>query len=193
MSKVSIVNRALTFLGANRITSLSDGTLEAQCASNIYDESLKSVLAECDWKFATKRTVLNRLAVTPAWNDKGMKYAFQLPSDFIAVFGVMDPHAVWDIEGDTLLSNAPAFGIKYVFFCTDANKYPAFFVDAFACKLAADMCYEITNSNEKAFSLLELYKGEYLPVARTKNSRECSTPKINDSEWVHSIVGGIFG
>lgn len=193
MSKVTIVNKALTYLGANRITSLSDETLEAQSASNMYDDSLRSVLSECGWKFAMKRVLLNRLDEEPAWKENGMLYYFQLPSDLVEIFGVMNDEAVWEREAKKIIANQIEFGIKYVYFCDDTTLYPSYFVDAFAIKLAADMCYEITNSEAKTQALLELYKGEFLPVARTKNAREASRPRIKDDFWVRSVMGTIYG
>lgn len=193
MSKVQIVNKALTYLGANRITSLSDETLEAQSASNMYEDSLRSILSECCWKFATKRVLLNKLNEEPAYIENGMAHYFQLPSDLVEIFGVMNDEAVWDREAKKIISNQSEFGIKYVYFCDDTTLYPSYFVDAFAIKLAADMCYELTNSEAKTEALLELYKGEFLPLARTKNAREASSPQIKDGHWVTSVVGAIYG
>ena len=193
MSKISIINRALTFLGANRITSLNDNTLEAQSASNIYNESLKSILSECDWKFATKRVVLNKLDKEPEWAEDGKRNYFQLPADYVEIFGVKDQNAKWSVEGNTIVADTPEFAIKYVYFCTNTDLYTSSFVEAFACKLACDMCYEITNSTEKSATLIELYKGEYLPLAKNKNARQQSKPLAQDDNWTNSIYGGIQG
>lgn len=193
MSKVAIVNKALTHLGAARITSLSDDSVESQSASNMYNQSLRSVLAECDWKFATKKVLLNKLDIEPAWNNDGKLYYYQLPDDFVEIFGVMDESAKWEREGETILTDAAkTFGIKYVYFCDNTSLYTPSFIDAFACKLAADMCYELTNSESKTMNLLQLYKGEYLPVARTKNARAGNLPKIKDDHWVKSVTGIIY-
>jgi len=83
MSKTSIVNKALSHLGANKITSLSDGSLESQCANILYEGSLRSVLSECCWKFATKRVMLNKIDKCPAWAENGMFNYFQLQSDLV--------------------------------------------------------------------------------------------------------------
>ncbi len=193
MSKTSIVNKALSHLGANKITSLSDGSLESQCANILYEGSLRSVLSECCWKFATKRVMLNKIDKCPAWAENGMFNYFQLPSDLVKLFDIKDKTVLWDREGETILANTDSFGIKYVYLCNDTTQYPQYFIDAFACKLASDMCYDITNSNEKTMNLLELYKGEFLPTAKAKNAREASSPQIIDDYWVNSINGGING
>lgn len=192
MSEVSIINKALSYLGANRITSLSDKTLEAESASNLYDDSLRSVLAECDWRFAIKRARLNKVEKTPVWGEGNY---FQLPSDFIELFGVNNnnPFVKWALEEGLIWSDAAVLDIRYVYFCKNTTMYPPYFIDAFACKLASDMCYELTNSNDKTMALLELYKGEYLPIARTKNAREASKEVMKDGYWVNSVLGGIYG
>ena len=74
MSKVSHANKALTLLGANRIVNLSDDTLEAKSINAVFDQTLKSILSETCWSFATKRTLLNRLEELPA---VGGGYYFQ--------------------------------------------------------------------------------------------------------------------
>ena len=193
MSKVSIVNKALGYLGANRITSLSDGSFEAKCASNYYNDSLRSVLSECGWKFALDMVMLTKLDETPAWVEDGKENYFQLPPDLIEIFGIMDNSAIWERIGEKILTNAKSFGIKYVYFCDDTTKYPQYFIDAFACKLASDMCYDITNSNEKTMTLLELYKGEFLPIAKSKNAKAASRQQVEDSYWVNSVRGSIYG
>ena len=67
MSQTSIINKALSLLGATRITSLSDNSLEAQCAGNVYNDSLRSILTECNWHFATKKAMLSKVNKQPAW------------------------------------------------------------------------------------------------------------------------------
>lgn len=193
MSSISIINKALALLGCNRITSLADNTSEAKAASNIYNDSLKSILAECCWNFACKRVLLNQLTTIPDWSRDGMNTYFQLPSDFVAVFEVKNPEAKWRIEGDTILANTNEFGILYVYFCVSCNKYTASFAEAFAYKLAAEMCYELTNSSEKAHELLQFYKGEFLPIAKAKNSQQKSPPEVKDDYWVNSIFHGVQG
>lgn len=193
MSQTSIINKALSLLGATRIASLSDNSIEAQCAGNVYNDSLRSILTECNWRFATKKVMLPKLDKEPAWVKNGMRYYFQLPSDVVIISDIAEMNAEWEIEGDTILADTPTFGIEYVAFVTDSSKYPAYFEDAFVCKLASDMCYEITNSNEKTMSLLELYKGEYLPLAKTKNARGGSAPQVTDDLWTNSLYGGFFG
>ena len=183
MSDVSIVNRALALLGANKITSLSDETLEAQAANNMYEGSLKSILSECCWGFATRREMLNQLVVKPSFG--GGNY-FQPPVDLVRIFKSTEKCR---FEGDYLYSEGQTLGIIYTFLQKNTNLYTPQFIDAFACRLAYDMCFDLTNSSSKQETLLNLYKGEYLPVARSMNARDNGFDCVRDGDWVDSVYG----
>lgn len=186
MSQTSICNRALALLGANRITSLADETPEAQSLANVYRESLRSVLEECAWSFALKRTQLNRLVLEPSW---GGGHYFELPSDFVRLFEV-DRDARYRIEGRYLATEATEIGILYVYMCEDPNVYTSAFTEALACKLAHDVCFDLTNNANRQTELLRLYKGEFLPVAKNRNSRDRTPPEVKDGLWASARFHG---
>lgn len=188
MSKVSIANRALALLGENKITSLSDETAAAKSINNMYRDSLRSILAECCWNFACKRANLNRTVVASAWG--GGNY-FQMPADVIRIFETTAEH--WNIEGDKLCANAKDVGILYTFLNEDDGRYSPQFIDAFACRIAHDVSFDLTNQSSKQESLLNLYHGHYLPIAKSANARDRSAPQIKDDYWVNSIYGGKNG
>lgn len=187
MSKVSIANRALAFLGENKITSLTDETQAARSINNMYQDSLKSILSECCWNFARKRAMLNMTTEKPAWG--GGNY-FQLPSDVIRIFQTT---ADFEIEGDKLLSNASSVGILYTYLNEDDSRYSPHFVDAFACRLAHDISFDLTNQSSKQENLLKLYYGHFLPIAKSANAKERTPPAIKDDQWVNAIYGGVNG
>ncbi len=182
-SKVAIVNRALALLGANRIINLTDDTQEAKIVNNMYDGSLKSILCECCWNFATKRKMLNMLTTKPEWGGGNM---FQLPSDMVRIFET-SADVDYTIEGNYLITRASEIGIKYTYVNDDDSVYPPYFVDAFVYRLAHDICYDLTNSASRANELLDMYEGHYLPVAKSKNARDKTPVKVKDGDWVNSV------
>lgn len=191
MSKLEIINKALGMLGANQIKTLEDHTLEAEAARKMYQPSLDSVLAETDWTFAIKRTLLplseNK---QPAWGNGNY---FELPADLIKIVDVMNRNVWWQREGNYIFTPASEFGLVYVARCIDPTYYPSYFIDALAAKLAVEMCYLLTNSTEKTNVLIDLYRGEYLPIAKTKNAREKAHPIIEDSHWVNGTLRSYWG
>jgi hypothetical protein len=188
--KVTIVNRALTILGAEPINDLTDDTLEANVANRIYDESRQSILSERLWTFATKRALLNQVTTPLAWTNTQMNFLYQLPSDWLRIFGVNSERATWRVEQDKLLSDTAGIGIIYVFNQTDTTKWNPSFVDAFADKLAADMSFYVNNSNTSTKNLLEKYEGVSLPKAESEDSQGQGTPfEIDDNLWSYAKYG----
>lgn len=187
--KTTIINRALSLLGAEPITNLTDNTPEANIASRFYDESRKSILSECLWNFATKRKSLNLSTDTLEFYVDEANHVFQLPSDIIRIFGVSAPAATWRVEQEYLIADTNEFGIIYVFDQTDTTKYSSSFTDAFADKLASDMAYAVNNSKTEATMLLEKYDGQSLPKARSENSQVGTPPDISDGLWANARFG----
>lgn len=184
MSEVSIVNRALALLGDNKITNMSDETLAAKSARNMYNDSLKSILAECPWSFAIKRARLNRITTEPVWG--GGNY-FQKPDNCIRIFdsNVDD----LKIEGQYIKSNSSDVCVLYTYLCKNTDVYSPSFIDAFAYRLAHDMCFDLTNSTSKQMELLNLYEGHFLPIAKSKNAKEQSPEKVKDDFWINALRG----
>ena len=191
MSKLEIMNKALGMLGANQMRTLEDDTLEAKAATKMYQSALESILAETDWTFAIKRSLLTLSEdKKPAWGEGNY---FELPADMVKIVDVMNRCVKWQREGNYIYTHASEFGIVYVSRCIDPTYYPSYFIDAFACKLAVEMCYLLTNSTEKTNVLIDLYRGEYLPVAKTKSAREKSNTIAEDSHWVNGTLRSYWG
>jgi len=188
--QITIINRALTILGAEPINSLADTTLEANVANRVYGESRKSILAERLWTFATKRILLNQVVTPLAWTDRQMNFLYQLPSDIIRIFGVNQQRAIWRVEQDKLLSDSDDIGIIYTFDMTDTTRFGAAMTDAFADKLAADMSFYVNNSKTASSDLLAKYQGVSLPKAESEDSQGQGTPQeIDDNLWVYAKYG----
>jgi hypothetical protein len=187
--KVTIVNRALSLLGAEPITNLTDDTPDANIANRFYDQSRVSVLEECLWNFAAKRAELNIAVVTPAWIKDGLNYTFQIPSDVIRIFGISSDNISWRLEGEIIYADSDELGILYVYDLEDTTKFSASFTDAFADKLAADMAYSVNNSTTSARELLEKYQGVSLPRAMSQNSQVGTPQSVDDNLWVYAKYG----
>lgn len=176
-SVVGIVNRGLRAVGAeNTITALTDGTRNANVASDLYEEHRDNLLRGHPWNFATKRIKLARSATTPVY---GWDYQYPVPSDFLRLLEVHDNSAGVGIleykyetdatDGRVIRANADEVWLKYVAQITDPNQMPPDFRMALSMSLAVDFSIAITNSN----SLEEIMRDRY--------TRAVSRAKSNDS------------
>jgi hypothetical protein len=183
ISKTGLINKALTLVGANPITNIDDDTNNARVANRVYEISLKSILSECKWNFATTRKLLSSVDTDLAWYDSGETYIYQKPADCIRIFGTNDDGATWREEGDYIISDTTGLGIRYVYYLDEPNKYPSSFAEAFIDKLCSDICYMIVNSAQLAGTFFEKYQKVSLPKAMAENAQIGKQQYLKDDAW----------
>jgi len=188
ISKVELINKALTLCGANPITSIDDSSNNARIVNRVYESSLRSILSECKWSFATKRRLLSKIATAdePEWSHTNEAYYYQVPADVIRIFGSNDSNAEWRLEGDMIASDTDALGIEYVYFHEDPSKYSASFIEALADKLCADISFMILNSGTKAQAFMEKYNQVSLSKAMAENAQIGTQQVMKDDAWENS-------
>ena len=151
-SETSIANVALRLVGGTRITSLTQGTPNANAVQDIYTE-LRDNLLTFPWNFATKRVQLGESATAPAF---GYDNAFAHPSDWIytisrhdndAGYGTMDYRHEQVAGQNVIVTNVENVYMTYTYIETDPNLMPASFRVALSSALARDLAITIANSN----------------------------------------------
>jgi hypothetical protein len=183
-SKIEIINRGLLLVGMNKITSLTDQSPEAEIADLMYPSSLKTLLEECMWTFASKRVNLSQTVLEPAWATRGMNKVYTKPADLIKIFKTNPPNAFWSVEGDYILSDNLGLGVLYVYFNDVAGSYPPKFVEALAAKFAADIAYYVLNDANRTKAVVEMYESIYLPKAMSSDSQQGTPYLTEDNYWV---------
>jgi hypothetical protein len=183
ISKTEICNMSLTRLGASPITNIDDDSSNARALNRVYEIALRSILSECQWNFATKRTLPAEVDTDLAWYDSGETIIYQRPSDCIRIFGTNDDDAIWREEGEYIISDTSGLGLRYVYYLDAPSKYSISFIDAFADRLAADIAFLILNSSTKAEAMLEKYKKVSLPNARSENAQTGTHQYLKDDAW----------
>jgi hypothetical protein len=183
VSKTSLVNKALTIVGASPITNITDDTNNARVVNRVYEISRMAVLSECAWTFATTRCTLSLSADTMPWEYSDEAYVYVRPSSVLRIFDVSDAYAVWREEGDYIISDTANLGIKYVYDLDNPAKYSPAFIEAFVDKLCADICFMILNSASKAEAFLAKYEKVSLPRAKSENAQTGTQQTPRDDAW----------
>ena len=177
-SVIQIANRALTKLGSARIISLDDDNKQARAVKSCYEDLRDDELRSHRWSFAMKRTSLPADSEAPAF---GFTYAYTLPADFLRLDMVNDefPAVVMDnysgaetndyaIEGNKILANiAPPLKLRYIARIEDPNQYDVLFREALSCRIAAELCEDLTQSNQKRELAWQEYKQAVSKAIRT--------------------------
>lgn len=143
ISNTSIANRALTLLSANRIVDFNEASEEARKVKAIYDDTRDALLSQHNWNFATAERDLALLSDAPLLDD--WAYAYQLPSDCLRVIRMIDDEE-FKVEGHKLYSDSDDPRIEYIKKETDPVKFSPGFVKALSSRLAADLCFGITQN-----------------------------------------------
>lgn len=158
-SQVQICNLALSRLGANTITSLSDNTTEAKLCNTFFDDLADFVMVEGSWSATIRRASLARTTTTPAFE---YTYSFQLPVDpfCLKVLNINEdiPGSVpYRIEDDKLLTDESTIKIRYIARLTDTEDWGPFLTRAFVARLAAELAYPLTGDEGKSRAEMERY------------------------------------
>jgi len=195
-SQVDIANRALTKLGAARIISFGDDNKQARAVTSMFDIVRDAELRSHIWSFSVRRTALPALTTTPAW---GFKYEYDIPSDCLRILMVNDtyggpdmsdyrdkPVADYSLEGNKILTDFEApLKLRYISRVEDTTEWDSMFVEALACRLAMEMCEDLTQSNTKR----ELAQSEYTAMLRSAiraSAVEQPAQAMPDNSWMMS-------
>lgn len=191
VDQVAIANRALTKLGAARIIALDDDSQASNTLDSMFDIVRDAELRANLWHFSKARAELPALSDPPLF---GFRYQYQLPADFLRLIQVNDartnPNPTVDgwysVEGGRILIDQPApLRIRYVRRVEDPTLFDALFVEAFACRLAAECVETLTQSNTKKQAAWQEYQ-EAVAIARRANAIERATVATDDDTWLES-------
>ena len=184
-SEVEICNAALQKLGAQRITALTDNSVNARACNAAYARLRVAELRKHSWNFAIARDALAVDATAPAF---GRANSFTLPSAFLRLLPPYPEDNLsdrdWIIEGRAILTDesAPLY-VRYIADVTDPNTMDPLFRDALAARMAWEMCEEITQSNTKR-QLATADYNEAIAAAKRTNAIEMVPAKSPDDTWI---------
>ena len=169
-SAVDIANSALNNIGASTINSLTEDSVAARIVNQRYVFVRDAVFRSHPWNCLVRRASLAQNSTAPTW---GYTYAYNLPTDpyCLRVLRLEKLDLDYKVEGRTIVSNEQTMKIKFIARVTDPNEYDTLLVESIAARLAADICYGITNSNALVANMVALYESK-LKEARFVDATE---------------------
>ena len=175
-SSIDICSRALILIGAEPITSFTDGSTESLVASNLYEDICRSALQNCRWRFATDQKVLNRY-----------DFAYQLPNDNLIVHAITvnDNLVEYQIYGDMVYADtdqADTVIADYTFRQTEEN-FPAYFTVALQYALALAFASSIARDATMVTQMSAL-ADRAMMKARSVDSQQQTTRKLVSTRFI---------
>jgi hypothetical protein len=193
MSETRICNLALAKLGANRISALTENSVEAKYCNIQYEPTRDAMLRSHWWRFATKRATLSQDTNTP---DFGWSYQYELPSDFLRMMHVhLDGNTPntetlysYTVEGNLILSNESTMEIRYIARITDVTEFDPLFVQVLAQQLALNLAMPLSKG-PKLTQALQQEMQVLMQQVRAIDRQETNTTgredmgTWNDARW----------
>lgn len=188
-SVTEIANLALTKIGqgSGYITAFETDTgVAGQAARRTYEPVRDLVLESHPWRFARKRAALAADATAPTW---GYETRHAVPNDFLRLMSIEEYDGDYEIESGFILSNFgsdEAFNIRYIAKITVTGNFTPAFVDALACRWAAELVMPVTKSASRRRELLEEYEKICLPRARRVEGMGAVSRREPDGDFLNS-------
>ena len=185
-----IVNRALLKLGQETVIDLTEDNERARSANALYNSVRDTLLSTYRWNFATKRAILEACELTPAF---GFKYQYDLPSDFLRLISLPDaPDNARDnyaIEQQHILTDYKSpLKIIYTARVTRANLFPAYFMEAVACRLAYELCDRLKQDVSRKNVLMQEYEMA-IREAKKSNAIQLANISLPTSDYINVRKG----
>ena len=183
---LQLCNQALAHLGiTTEITSLSDGSREADACARYLPMSLDDVLREWSWPFANVVELLSQMGQTIITWD----YLYTYPTSAVTIHAVFDEgstdtrfqkdYEITYLEGTTLAiaSNLDDAYVEYTKRVTNAEIWDAKFTKALSYYLAASMAKQLTGDDKVATGLMQIYGGYIAEAKRTSGAEKLKQPE----------------
>ncbi len=202
MTDVQICNIALARLGSTlRIASLTDGTVQADQCSLVYETLRDQILADFPWTFATR---YGALTVKSTEIHPFYAYVYEMPADALRVLRVFapdaakttrEPFAVFNyydagppiIDAKRIATDIEDAQAEFIIRITDPTIFTPGFIDALAWRLAAALAFPL-KVNAKDIPLLEAEYQRALGRAQTSDANHgvteaAKSTRYQDARW----------
>jgi len=145
-------------------------------ANSFYDHTLEELLSDVPWAFAKKQVTLVINATNPT---SGHTKRYTLPTDFIQIIRVnnidtTENFGQWEIVGGFLHTDigAPII-VDYTSLVTTVSEFPAPFIEALICRLAAKIALPLTTDGNIVTAMVQV-AAETMQRPSVKNQIEKS-------------------
>ena len=182
-SAIDISSRALILIGAEPITSFTDGTTESLVASSLYEDICRSALSNTRWRFASDQAVLNRLTDAPTGR---YDLAYQLPSGTLIVHAITvnDTLVQYQIYGDMVFADTSTQDSVIAEFTFRAREedFPSYFTVALEYSLASAFATSIARDGS-LMQLMTQMADRAMLKARNIDSQQQTTRTIPQTRF----------
>jgi len=193
LTDVEVCSSALAMIGANPISSLTDGNAEAKICAAIYEITVQDAISTYRWRFASGQELLNRLTDEPIagrWDS-----AYQKPPELLTVSAVRAGGATipYEIMGDNIYSHTGSETEVFAegTYRVNEDKWPPYFTRLIELRLASKLAQSLAERTDLANSM-DAQAMRQASVARTADSQSRTARQLNMSRFTARRFRGSF-
>lgn len=162
-SDIAICNLALLKAenADNYITAFDDATKEARACRRFYSHILATVIDDYPWNCMTTTATLEKTHIDDYYLNTttevpptfGYDHSYDLPTDCIRILSLSESGDTDDEDvayrriGRCIYTNADTLYLTYLYKNTDVATYDDRFIQAFAARLAIELCSSLRGSD----------------------------------------------
>jgi hypothetical protein len=197
--KLGVYNGALsTYLDTRPLKTLSDSRAERRALDGAYDETLKWMLEQAMWNFATKAE--QWMSSDTATPEFGYRFFFEKPDDYVRLVKISADERFgatlsdFSEEGDFFAADADPIYVMFVSDAIDAGSDPGKWGTAFAAAFEAELAWR-ARGGVKPLAVAEVealqkIKRRLMNDAKTKDVVNQPFTELAPGRLVRSRFGG---
>lgn len=180
---------ALGRLGASRISSFEDGTVESDLCRDNYEPCVRECLEDGSWNWAERRRKLAKRAQ----GEPDFDFCYELPVDHVAPRWIMDDttgfrsQLPYRISEHTLLTDLDNARLVYTFRAPEAS-FSGMFVPALMHLLCSRLAGPINEDVARIETEYKLYR-DMIARARSRNGQQDSPERFDVSTFIAAHTG----
>jgi hypothetical protein len=190
ITKLNIINNALTQLGHAPVNSLIDQDELVVSAELVFDSVLPAVLAQGNWRFATKIQQLSQLVETP---PPPYLYVYSLPSGWLKTLSVWPNTYDWDIfNGNKIYAFQDTEWWMQFIYQPDVSALPYYFADYFSMEISSRLCLSNAEKTEYA-SIINSERNRLMAIAHAVDTQ--NRPQFTQVDFPvlgNRFIGGVW-
>ena len=162
-SKTSICSMAASLIGCKQVSNLDSPTTEEERQCLLWwDQCIREILEEHDWKFS--RRYAPNLAVSDSPSGE-YDHAYQLPNDCLVLRYLWNDEAKtrvteseYELQGRSILTDLDAVNIVYTKLDENTGGYPTHFIKALSYLLAHYIAHKLAEKGSRSDEMYEKYR-----------------------------------
>lgn len=194
-TEVDLANMALTMLGQQPISALTDSNNRANLADERLADVRDTVLRAHPWNCAIVRASLSKHASAPTW---GYKNRFIMPADFIKLVNTEYNTTDYQLESGNaggadqlyMLTDESEMNITYVYKVTNVSLMDVTLKHAIATRLAADIAIAVSGEIALEGSMMSKYQLILAEAKFEDSSAHSDLETLRGGEWLDARLGG---